>query len=344
MPTAIFNSLEAGIIYAIMALGVYLSFRILDFPDLTVDGSFVTGGATAAILIVNGYPPVFATVMAVFAGFAAGVLTGLLHTKGGINPLLSGILMMIALYSINLRIMDGRPNVSLLSEDTVISKIRESWSSLGLDETMSNILGLVGLQGVIPSGWGVLLVMMVVTIIIKLLIDAFLKTEIGLALRATGDNTGMVQSFSANTNSMKVLGLGLSNSLVALSGALIAQYGGFSDIGLGIGMIVIGLASVIIGEAVFGAKTIVRATLAVVGGAIIYRIIITLAMQAKFLQLQAGDMKLITALIVIIALILPKIIDKQKEKRRKQKRLLEIKAEYGSKSNGGDYIAAAKAD
>ena len=344
MPTAIFNSLEAGIIYAIMALGVYLSFRILDFPDLTVDGSFVTGGATAAILIVNGYPPVFATVMAVFAGFAAGVLTGLLHTKGGINPLLSGILMMIALYSINLRIMDGRPNVSLLSEDTVISKIRESWSSLGLDETMSNILGLVGLQGVIPSGWGVLLVMMVVTIMIKLLIDAFLKTEIGLALRATGDNTGMVQSFSANTNSMKVLGLGLSNSLVALSGALIAQYGGFSDIGLGIGMIVIGLASVIIGEAVFGAKTIVRATLAVVGGAIIYRIIITLAMQAKFLQLQAGDMKLITALIVIIALILPKIIDKQKEKRRKQKRLLEIKAEYGSKSNGGDYIAAAKAD
>lgn len=344
MPTAIFNSLEAGIIYAIMALGVYLSFRILDFPDLTVDGSFVTGGATAAILIVNGYPPVFATVMAVFAGFAAGVLTGLLHTKGGINPLLSGILMMIALYSINLRIMDGRPNVSLLSEDTVISKIRESWSSLGLDETMSNILGLVGLQGVIPSGWGVLLVMMVVTIIIKLLIDAFLKTEIGLALRATGDNTGMVQSFSANTNSMKVLGLGLSNSLVALSGALIAQYGGFSDIGLGIGMIVIGLASVIIGEAVFGAKTIVRATLAVVGGAIIYRIIITLAMQAKFLQLQAGDMKLITALIVIIALILPKIIDKQKGKRRKQKRLFEIKAEYGSKSNGGDYIAAAKAD
>ena len=344
MPTAIFNSLEAGIIYAIMALGVYLSFRILDFPDLTVDGSFVTGGATAAILIVNGYPPVFATVMAIFAGFAAGVLTGLLHTKGGINPLLSGILMMIALYSINLRIMDGRPNVSLLSEDTVISKIRESWSSLGLDDTMGSLLGLVGLKGVLPTGWGVLLVMLIVTIVIKLLIDAFLKTEIGLALRATGDNTGMVQSFSANTNSMKVLGLGLSNALVALSGALIAQYGGFSDIGLGIGMIVIGLASVIIGEAVFGAKTIVRATLAVVGGAIIYRIIITLAMQAKFLQLQAGDMKLITALIVIIALILPKIIDKQKEKRRKQKRLLEIKAVQGSKNSGGDYIATIKAD
>ena len=344
MPTAIFNSLEAGIIYAIMALGVYLSFRILDFPDLTVDGSFVTGGATAAILIVNGYPPVFATVMAIFAGFAAGVITGLLHTKGGINPLLSGILMMIALYSINLRIMGSKPNVSLLAEDTIISKIRDSWSSLGLDETMGNILGLVGLKGIIPSGWGVMLTMLLVILVIKLLIDAFLKTEIGLALRATGDNAGMVQSFSANTNSMKVLGLGLSNGLVALSGALIAQYGGFSDIGLGVGMIVIGLASVIIGEAVFGAKTIVRATFAVIGGAIIYRIIITLAMRMKFLQLQTGDMKLITALIVIIALVLPKVLDKQKEKRRKQKRLLEIKMGRGNKASGGEYIATAKAD
>ena len=226
MPTAIFNSLEAGIIYAIMALGVYLSFRILDFPDLTVDGSFVTGGATAAILIVNGYPPIIATIIAIFAGFAAGVVTGLLHTKGGINPLLSGILMMIALYSINLRIMGSKPNISLLAEDTIFSKIRDSWSSLGLDETMGNILGFIGLKGVIPSGWGVMLTMLLVIVVIKLLIDTFLKTEIGLALRATGDNTGMVQSFSANTNSMKVLGLGLSNGLVALSGALIVQYGG----------------------------------------------------------------------------------------------------------------------
>jgi len=343
MPTAIFNSLEAGIIYAIMALGVYLSFRILDFPDLTVDGSFVTGGATAAILIVNGYPPIMATLVAIFAGFAAGVLTGLLHTKGGINPLLSGILMMIALYSINLRIMLERPNISLLSEETVISKIRELWSSLGLDQLMGNILGVIGLEGKIPVGWGVLLVMLCVTLLIKLLIDAFLKTEVGLALRATGDNSGMVQSFSANTNNMKVLGLGISNALVALSGALIAQYNGFSDVGLGIGMIVIGLASVIIGEAVFGAKTIVRATLAVVCGAIIYRIIITLAMQVKFLG--TGDMKLITALIVIIALVLPKILDKQQEKRRKQKRLSELKLSMGNNSSsGGDHIATAKAD
>ncbi|MGM9924022.1 MAG: ABC transporter permease [Bacillus sp. (in: firmicutes)] len=340
MPGAIFSSVEAGIIYAIMALGVYLSFRILDFPDLTVDGSFVTGAATAAILIINGYHPLLATVVALFAGFLAGVMTGLLHTKGKINPLLSGILMMIALYSINLRIM-GKSNIPLLTEETLITKIRDGWTNLGLDRTASSVLGAVGLDGVLPTGWGILLIMFVVTFILKFLIDAFLKTDIGLALRATGDNEGMIHSFSANTSNYKVLGLGISNALVALSGALIAQYGGFSDIGMGIGMIVIGLASVIIGEAVFGAKTIMRATFAVVGGAIIYRIVVTLAMQVKFLD--TGDMKLITALIVIMALILPKVIDKRKEKKRKQKRLQELKLMNESRmSNGGDTIVAAK--
>ncbi|WP_042349635.1 ABC transporter permease [Bacillus massiliigorillae] len=340
MPGAIFNSIEAGVIYAIMALGVYLSFRILDFPDLTVDGSFVTGAATASILIVNGYHPFIATIVALIAGFIAGSITGLLHTKGKINPLLSGILMMIALYSINLRIM-GKANIPLLSEESLVTKIRDGWSSLGLNDAMGSILSAVGLEGILPTGWGVLLVMLVVTFIIKFLIDAFLKTDVGLALRATGDNEGMIHSFSANTSNYKILGLGLSNGLVALSGALIAQYNGFSDVNMGIGMIVIGLASVIIGEAVFGSKTIVRATFAVIGGAIIYRIVVTLALQVKFLD--TGDMKLITAIIVICALIIPKIIDKQKQKKRKKKRLQELKAISGSNmSNGGDSVATAK--
>lgn len=345
MPGAIFNSVEAGIIYAIMALGVYLSFRILDFPDLTVDGSFVTGAATASIMIVNGYNPFIATLAALLAGFIAGSITGLLHTKGKINPLLSGILMMIALYSINLRIM-GKANVPLLSESTLITNIREGWANLGLDDTMSSILGAIGLEGTLPTGWGILLVMLVVTFIIKFLIDAFLKTDIGLALRATGDNEGMIHSFSANTSNYKVLGLGLSNALVALSGALIAQYGGFSDINMGIGMIVIGLASVIIGEAVFGSKTIVRATFAVIGGAIIYRIVVTLALQVKFLD--TGDMKLITAIIVIFALIIPKLIDKQKQKKRKAKRLQELKVmkvnNVSNTSTGGDSVVTAKSN
>lgn len=342
MPGAIFSSVEAGMIYAIMALGVYLSFRILDFPDLTVDGSFVTGSATAAILIVNGYHPLIATLAALVSGFVAGVVTGLLHTKGNINPLLSGILMMIALYSINLRIM-GKSNVPLLTEDTLMTKIRDSWSALGLNDFASNILGAAGLEGTIPAGWGILLVMLVVTFLIKFIIDAFLKTEVGLALRATGDNESMIHSFSANTSSMKILGLGISNGLVALSGALIAQYNGFSDIGMGIGMIVIGLASVIIGEAVFGAKTIVRATFAVIGGAIIYRIVVSLAMQVEFLD--TGDVKLITAIIVIIALILPKVIDKQKARSRKQRRLQELQLNNEKAAfNGGDQVASAKSD
>ncbi len=332
MPEAIFGAIEAGMIYAIMALGVYLSFRILDFPDLTVDGSFVTGAATAAILIVNGYHPLIATLAAVAAGFIAGAITGLLHTKGGINPLLAGILMMIALYSINLRIM-GKPNLPLLREETVITGINNIWESIGLNGLFGSILNAIGLGGVLPSTWGVLIVMLIVTLCIKFLLDIFLRTEIGLALRATGDNEGMVHSFAANTKNMKVLGLAISNALVALSGALIAQYNGFSDAGMGIGMIVIGLASVIIGEAIFGHKTIVRATLAVIGGAIIYRIIIALAMRVPFLE--TGDMKLITALIVIIALILPRFINKLQEKQRKRKRLAELQA-----GNGGENFAS----
>ncbi|WP_050180655.1 ABC transporter permease [Domibacillus robiginosus] len=299
MMTAMFGAVESGVIYAIMALGVYLSFRVLDFPDLTVDGSFVTGGAVASIMIVNGSDPFIATIVALFAGFLAGCVTGILHTKGGINPLLSGILMMIALYSINLRIM-GKPNVPLLAEETVITKI----------------------NGWFASEWSILLFMLLVTLVIKIVTDVFLKTEVGLSLRAVGDNEGMVRSFSANTGWMKVLGLGLSNALVAFSGALVAQYNGFNDVGMGIGMIVIGLASVIIGEAVVGHSSIARATLAVVIGAILYRMIVTLALRIEFLD--TGDMKLITAIIVIIALVLPKVVDRQKAAARKKKRLQQL--------------------
>jgi putative tryptophan/tyrosine transport system permease protein len=331
MPTALFGSIEAGFIYALMALGVYLSFRILDFPDLTVDGSFVTGGAVAAVLIVGGTDPFLATIAALFSGFAAGCVTGLLHTKGKINPLLSGILMMIALYSINLRIM-GKANVPLLSEETIITKLTAFWKSLGLDEMLS-VLGFV------PKTWGILIFMLILSFAVKLIIDRFLKTEIGLAIRATGNNETMIRSFSADTDILKIIGLGISNGLVALSGALVAQYNGFSDVGMGIGMIVIGLASVIIGEAIFGAKTIVRATFAVIGGAVLYRIIVTLALRVEFLE--TGDMKLITAFIVVCALIVPKIIEKQREKQRKKRRL----ANFSQKAyESGEQLAAVKTD
>ncbi|MHA6260816.1 ABC transporter permease [Sporosarcina sp. CAU 1771] len=324
MFSAVFGSVEQGIIYAIMALGVYLSFRVLDFPDLTVDGSFVTGAAVAATMITLGYNPIFATSIALVAGFTAGCITGLLHTKGKINALLSGILMMIALYSINLRIMGmttensvGRPNIPLMSADTIFSRFSEFWSSLGIDQAINKLFTSLGAE-YIPSTWGTLFIMLIITVLIKFVVDWLLQTEIGLAIRATGDNKKMIRSLSANTDTLVILGLGFSNALVAFAGALIAQYSKFADASMGIGMIIIGLASVIIGEAIFGTKTIMRTTLAVIVGAIIYRIVLGLALRVKFLD--AGDMKLITAVIVICALILPQVIDKKREKKRKAKR------------------------
>ncbi|MCC3357248.1 ABC transporter permease [Bacillus sp. REN16] len=342
MFTALFGAFESGIIYAIMAIGVYLSFRILDFPDLTVDGSFVTGAAVSAILITNGVHPFIATLLALVAGFIAGSITGLLHTVGKINALLSGILMMIALYSINLRIM-GKSNVSLLNIDTTFTNVSGASASTGIDSFFNSILAAIGLGDSLPKTWGILLFMIVVTFVIKLLIDLFLRTEIGLAVRATGDNKKMISSFSANTNLMTILGLGLSNALVAFSGSLIAQQGGFADVGMGIGMIVIGLASVIIGEALFGAKTIARATIAVIFGAIIYRIVVSLALRVEFLQ--PGDMKLITAIIVIIALVLPKILEGTKEKSRRAKRQQQLlKMKSAPSERKGDVSATLKSN
>lgn len=338
MFVSLFGSVEQGIIYAIMALGVYLTFRVLDFPDLTVDGSFVTGAATAAMMIVFGYSPIVATVVAIIAGFLAGCMTGLLHTKGKINPLLSGILMMIALYSINLRIMGltldnavGRPNIPLLNETTIFSQVQSWWTSLGIDTALNHMLTTMGI-GNVSKTWSVLFIGLIVIIIIKIFVDWFLKTEVGIALRATGDNKRMIRSFSANTDRFIILGLGLSNALVAFSGALIAQVNKTADITMGVGMIVVGLASVIIGEAVIGTKTIMRTTLAVIIGAIIYRIVLALALNSQYLD--AGDTKLITAIIVILALILPQVINKSKEKKARAKRLQEMR-----NKQGGDELA-----
>ncbi len=340
--TSIFGSFESGIIYAIMALGVYMSFRILDFPDLTVDGSFVTGSAISATIIANGGNPIAATIAALFAGFIAGCMTGIIHTVGKINNLLSGILMMIALYSINLRIM-GKSNVSLLNTDTVFTKISKISQQSGIDSFFNFLLDAIGLTGSHPDTWGILLYMIVVTFLFKLLTDWFLKTEIGLALRATGDNQRMIRSLSANTNLLIVLGLGLSNAFVAFSGALIAQQGGFADVGMGIGMIIIGLASVIIGEAIFGTKTIARTTLAVIGGAIIYRLVVTLALRVEFLE--PGDMKLITAIIVILALTAPKIWSRSREKKAQMRKKAERMQDNSlSAQRKGESHAAIKSD
>ncbi len=269
-----------------MVLGVFITFRVLDFPDLTVDGSFTLGAAVAARLIFLGYSPWLGIIVGLALGMVAGLCTGLLHTKLRIPPLLAGILMMIALYSVNLRVMGGKSMLSLLRLDTIYS-------------------GVVGIG--VPQGLAVVTLGLAFIIIISYLLFVFLETEIGLALRATGDNEQMIRSLGVNTDSTKIMGLSLSNGLVGLSGALVAQYQSFSDVGMGIGMIVVGLASVIMGEVVIGNKTLLRTLIAVVAGSIMYRLVITLVM---WLGLPPTDLKLFTAVLVILAMASPIIKEK----------------------------------
>ncbi|XOS91736.1 ABC transporter permease [Brevibacillus laterosporus] len=291
MSVAMMGALEQGLLFAVMALGVYLTFRILNFPDLTVDGSFALGGAMAATLITEGTHPVLATFAATGVGALAGAFTGVLTTKGKINGLLAGILTMIALYSINLRIM-GKSNVPLLRETTLYS-IAQDMSIP--DFTVNGITFFSG----------VALLFLMGILILKGVLDYFLHSDVGLDLRATGDNPTMIRSYGVGTDGTLIMGLALSNALVALSGALIAQYQGFGDVNMGIGMIIIGLASVIIGEVIVGDKSIMRATLAVIIGSLLYRFVIAYALK---IGLSPGDMKLITALLVIVALTLPNVL------------------------------------
>ncbi len=282
-------SLEQGLAYALVALGIALTFRVLSFPDLTVDGSFPLGGAVAARLIFDGVDPATATLIAMAAGFAAGCLTGIFATKFKINSLLAGILMMTILYSVNLRIM-GRANIPILNKTTLFTTI-EKWD----------------MSRDIP----VIIFFLVVAVVCKIIIDVFLHTEYGLALRATGDNEQMIRSLGVNTDTATILGLGLSNLLVALAGAVVAQDQGFSDVGMGIGMIVAALASIIIGEALFKPTSVVRLTSAAVIGSVVYRFIIALGMR---LGLAPTDLKMATGLMVVIALAIPAIRGKREKK------------------------------
>jgi putative ABC transport system permease protein len=292
MATLLIHAIEQGLAYGIAALGVFLTYRILKFPDLTVDGSFVTGAAVASLLLVNHVLDPFSVLLVAFAaGALAGMITGLLNTRLGITNLLAGVLTMIMLYSINLRIM-GRPNISLLRVDTAMRIVERLWTPLGTLSILAFILLL--------------------TLATKLLVDAFLKTEVGFALRATGDSEEMITAQGVNTKTMKVLGLAFSNGLVALSGALIAQYGGFADIGMGIGMIVTGLAAVIIGGTLIRSSRVGWMTVSVLVGSLVYRVAVSLALRyGHVVGFQASDLKLITAILVVLALVLPRLRERR---------------------------------
>jgi putative ABC transport system permease protein len=284
---AALGAVEQGFVYGIMVIGVYLTFRILDFPDLTVDGSLPLGAAISAVAITSGVNPYFSLFFALAGGFMAGMVTAFLNTKFKILHLLASILTMIALYSINIRIMSG-PNVALLGQTTVFDSV----TNLG-----------------IPAHYAGLLIFGAFALLVLAAIIWFLGTELGQAILATGDNPQMIRSLGVNTNTIIILGVGLSNGLVALSGALVAQNQGAADVGMGIGTIVAGLASVIIGETVFGCKTMPRAFIAALLGSIVYRLAIALALGMEFgnFRFNPSDLNLITALLVIGALITPNL-------------------------------------
>lgn len=272
--TVILGALELGAIFSILSLGLYLSFKVLDIPDLTVDGSFTTGCAVSAIVSVAS-SPVLGLILAFVAGALAGLVTGLLITKLKINAILAGILTQTALYSINLRIMDGKPNISLLDSKTIFTNINQITS------------------------YGTLIVLFIFVIVIVLLLNYFLKTQLGLALRACGDNEDMVRASSIDTDKMKLIGLSLANGLVGLSGALYTQQQTYSDITAGIGMMVIGLASIIIGTTFIKNEKVLISLIATVVGAIFYRFVLTFALQVG---ITSGDLKLLSAVIVVIAI------------------------------------------
>ncbi|MEI3517697.1 MAG: ABC transporter permease [Clostridia bacterium] len=280
------EALELGLIYSILALGVFLSFRTLNTPDLTVDGSIVTGAAISAVVCtaaseldpsVQGIVCILGLLLSFLFGMGAGAITALLNTKLKIQPLLAGILVMLGIYSINLRIQ-GKANINLSSRTTIYSMMEDAmgdfkWSSI--------VLGVL------------------IAAVIILLMYGFLKTRLGFALRATGDNEDMVRAAGISSDRMKLLGLSVSNGLVGLAGGMLAQYQGYSDVGMGTGMVVIGLASVIIGEVLFGTRSLMQRLIAVALGAVVYRMVIGVAL---YLGMPPTDLKLVSAVIVTIAL------------------------------------------
>ena len=282
---ALLGAIELGLVYAFVGIGVYLSFRVLNFPDLTVDGSFPLGAAVAAVLIVADANPWAATGIAMVAGAAAGLVTAFLNVRFAILHLLASILTMIALFSINLRVM-GKPNVAIIANETMLTPF----------------------YGHGPSDFAVKpLFLAVLVVVVLAAVGRFLLSEAGLAMRATGANARMAEAQGVDTRLQIYLGLALSNALVALGGAMFAQTNGFADVTSGIGTIVVGLAAVIVGETVLRTRLIVVALVGCVLGSIVYRLAIQLALSADVLGLKASDLNLVTAVLVTVALVLPRL-------------------------------------
>ncbi len=301
------GALSVGLILSLLAFGVFISFRIFEFPDITAEGSITLGGAVTAVLIVAGVDPLTATVAAFFAGVLAGTTTGVLHTRFKINGLLAGILVMTALYSVNLHIM-GKSNVPLLEERTLVS-IAES---AALSVLGSPTLHLLGWE-VSARDAAVLVLAFLIAVLVAGALYVFFRTNIGTAMQAAGDNPQMIRALGVNVDNMIVLGLALSNGLIAVSGGLLTQYQGFADVQMGIGMVVWGLASIIIGEALVGVRALGFIITGAIMGSVLFRLIVALALRGG---LNPNDLKLVTAVFVFLALVLPSVLKRMRRRVR----------------------------
>ena len=298
------GSTTIGLILALLALGIFISFRIFEFPDITAEGSFTFGAATASALIVANVNPLLACLMAFIAGMAAGAATGIIHTRFKINPLLAGILVMTALYSVNLHIM-GKSNIPLLNETTVFTWIENlSTAVSGPDDKMM----LIGWEVATKDVW-LLMFCFLSIVVFCIILWWFFKTNIGTAMRATGDNPQMIRALGVNTKMLIVGGIALSNGFIALAGAILAQFQGFADVQMGLGMLVWGLASVIIGEAIINDNSVGFIIIGAVVGSVLFRLLVAIALRWG---LNPNDLKIITALFVFIALILPGLMKNKK--------------------------------
>jgi putative tryptophan/tyrosine transport system permease protein len=300
--TLFLGAFTIGLILSLLALGIYISYRVFDVADITVDGSITLGAAICAVLIVKGTHPFLATLAGFVGGLAAGTVTGILQAKFKFNPLLSGILVMTSLYSVNLHVM-GKSNVPLLTGETLITWAeRLGRAVLGKPEV--NLLGwLVSTRDLVT-----LVVAFGVVVIVCLALYWFFRTELGTAMRASGDNPQMIRALGVNVERYRIMGLALSNGLVALSGALLAQYQGFADAQMGIGMVVWGLASVIIGESLTGSRSLGLAIYGAIAGSVLFRLLVAIALRWG---LNPNDLKLVTALFVFAALVLPQWLQRR---------------------------------
>jgi len=308
--TLLIGSFTIGLILSLLSFGILVSFRIFDFPDITTEGSFTAGAAVTATLLIKGVNPFIATFIGMMFGILAGITTGLLHTRFKINGLLSGILVMTALYSINLHTM-GKSNIPLLKERTLATMAEQLGMTIFGSKTSFFILG----WEITIRDASILILAWLGIIITGLLLYWFFRTNLGTAMRSTGDNDQMISALGVNVSTMRILGLGLSNGLTALSGSLLSQYQGFADVQMGIGMLIWGLASVIIGEALVSSHQLSHKIMGVAMGSVLFRLLVAIALR---IGLNPNDLKLITAIFVFGALIFPHLLEKMRENMHKE--------------------------